>query len=68
MAQNPDESFLSVKDVARRMRVSKAWVYRKARAGFIPHFRLGGVIRFVPKDIDSWIKSNMVKGVAGPHR
>jgi excisionase family DNA binding protein len=64
--ETKDESFLSVDDVARRMKVLNAWIYRKARCGLIPHFRLGGVIRFVPKDVEDWLNSHKVKGVVGP--
>jgi len=51
-----------VEDVAKRMRVSRSWVYKKAHAGVIPHVRIGAVIRFVEKDIETWINAHKVNG------
>ena len=45
-------------DVARRLGVSRSWLYDAAKAGRIPSIRIGGEdgpLRFVPEDIDIWI-------------
>jgi excisionase family DNA binding protein len=54
--------YLTVADVAKRMKVSRSWVYKKANAGVIPHVRIGAVIRFVEKDIETWINAHKVNG------
>ena len=40
---------LTVADVARMLRVSKATVYKLVTEGTLPHVRVGNAIRFVPK-------------------
>jgi len=57
-----NNAYLTVEDVAKRMRVSRSWVYKKAHAGVIPHVRIGAVIRFVEKDIETWINAHKVNG------
>lgn len=49
---------LKANDVAKRLAVSRAWVYEAARTGRIPAVRIGGddgPLRFVPDDIDRWL-------------
>lgn len=41
------DCLLTVADVARTLRVSKATVYKLAAAGKLPHVRIGNHIRFV---------------------
>jgi len=53
---------LKVNDVAKKMNTSNSWVYKKAKAGIIPHVRIGGTIRFVEKDLEAWINAHKVNG------
>lgn len=49
---------LKPNDVAKKLAVSRAWVYEAARTGRIPSVRIGGEdgpLRFVPEDIDAWL-------------
>lgn len=46
----------TVKDVMRVLCVKKSWVYAHADAGDLPHFRIGGHIRFEPKDVLAYIE------------
>ena len=39
---------LTVADVARRLRVCKATVYKLVQSGTLPHVRIGNGIRFAP--------------------
>lgn len=46
-------------DVARKLSVSRAWVYDAARTGRIPSVRLGGEdgpLRFIASDVDLWLE------------
>jgi excisionase family DNA binding protein len=46
------------RDVARRLGVSRSWVYDAAASGRIPCVRLGGPdgpLRFVPGDVEAWL-------------
>jgi excisionase family DNA binding protein len=49
---------LKPNDVAKKLAVSRAWVYEAARTGRIPSVRIGGddgPLRFVPEDVDAWL-------------
>jgi excisionase family DNA binding protein len=55
-------------DLARRLAVSRAWVYEAAKSGRIPSVRIGGVdgpLRFVPDDIERWLAEARSAWVAG---
>jgi excisionase family DNA binding protein len=42
------DCLLTVADVARALRLSKATVYKLVAEGKLPHVRIGNAIRFVP--------------------
>ncbi|MEA2372167.1 MAG: Helix-turn-helix domain [Solirubrobacteraceae bacterium] len=47
-------------EVARRLRVSRTWLYDAAKHGRIPCVRIGGPdgpLRFIAEDIDRWINA-----------
>ena len=46
---------LTAQEVADRLGVSKDWVWAQARAGAIPHVRLGRYRRFRAEAIEAWI-------------
>jgi excisionase family DNA binding protein len=46
---------LTAEEVAGLLRVTKGWVYAAARAGQIPHVRLGRYIRYRADAIARWI-------------
>ena len=48
---------LTVDDVAQRLGVTKDWVWAQARAGRIPHVRLGRYRRFREEAIEEWLAS-----------
>ena len=50
--------FLTVDEVAKMVGVSRAWLYRQAKSGTIPHVRIGSVIRFSNSDISRWLESH----------
>jgi excisionase family DNA binding protein len=44
--------------VARRLGVSRTWLYIAAKDGRIPSVRIGGPdgpLRFVPEDLEAWL-------------
>jgi excisionase family DNA binding protein len=54
-----DTDLLKPTDVARRLGVSRSWVYDAAASGRIPCLRLGGLdgpLRFLPEDIENWLE------------
>ncbi len=46
---------LTVEEVAERLGVTKDWVWAQARAGRIPHVRLGRYRRFREEAIEAWL-------------
>ena len=47
-------------DVARKLGVSRTWLYDAARQGRIPSVRIGGPegpVRFVERDLDEWLNA-----------
>lgn len=53
------ETLLKPADVARRLGVSRSWLYQAAKEGRIPSLRLGGVegpLRFVEGDLQEWLE------------
>ena len=54
-------SIMNVHDVASYLRLSDAKVYRLAKEGSIPSFRLGKSWRFRRDLIDEWTKKELPK-------
>ncbi len=55
----PFEALLKPADVARRLGVSRSWLYQAAKEGRIPCLRLGGTegpLRFVEADLREWLE------------
>lgn len=59
---NGINGILTLKQVAARLQVSPTWVYKKCRAGFIPHVKMGGVIRVREKDLEEWMTAHKIDG------
>ncbi len=49
------ETILTIKEVADYLKVTERTIYRLSQAKKIPSFKVGGMWRFLHKDIDSWI-------------
>ena len=46
--------YLSIEDVAKRFEVNVTTIYRLARRGKLPGFKIGNQWRFSEKMLDSW--------------
>jgi len=46
---------LTAEEVAERLGVTKEWVWAQARAGRIPHLRLGRYRRFREEALEAWL-------------
>jgi excisionase family DNA binding protein len=49
---------MTLEEVARYLRINKSTVYRMARDGTLPAWKLGNVWRFKKEAIESWIAGN----------
>jgi excisionase family DNA binding protein len=54
----PVDSLLTVEQVAAILGVRKSWVYERTRHGEIPCVKLGGLLRFDPKDLPRWVEAH----------
>jgi len=53
------DELLRPAEVARKLGVSRAWLYDAAKSGRIPSIRIGGAagpVRFIERDLDAWIE------------
>ncbi len=55
MAGDPSTQIMTVRDVARHLKVNEKTVYRLAQRGRLPGFKVAGAWRFKRSDIEDWI-------------
>ena len=60
------DGIMTVHDVAGYLRLSEAKVYKMARDGLIPAFRMGKNWRFKRQLIDEWIRRETEGGIRIP--
>ena len=58
-------TLLTAQDVADRLGVAPSWVWAQARAGRIPHIRLGRYCRFREEALEAWITQLERKAAGG---
>ena len=56
---------LTADEVAEQLRVGKSFIYDQARAGHLPHVRVGRYIRFHQDDLDAWVDGQRVASTSG---
>lgn len=61
-APSMDGEILTVRDVARFLRVPKSTVYKLARVGELPASKIGKHWRFLRRDIHEWMHSRSQQG------
>jgi excisionase family DNA binding protein len=49
------QTALTAEDIAKLFQVEKDSIYKKARTGDIPSFRIGTSVRFDPKQLADWL-------------
>lgn len=55
---------LTAVELARVLNVSKITIFKQARAGRIPSFRVGTCVRFDPHAIAKWLRGNTATKIA----
>jgi len=53
---------LTVREIAEKLQVSEAQIYRMIKKGTIPFVEIGGVYRFEPEAINAWITNGGTGG------
>lgn len=56
MNSSQEATLWDANDVARFLKTSRSWVYQRAQAGQLPCLKVGGLLRFDPEAIRSFIK------------
>ena len=54
---------MKIDDMAKLLKMSPTTIYRECRKKQIPHFKIGGAIRFDPDEIRDWLEDQKVKPV-----
>ena len=54
-----NKQYLTIKETAEKLRMSRSWLYLQVETGKIPHVRFGNAIRFDAEVLDRWIKKSM---------
>lgn len=54
--------YLTMRDVAKLLKVSERTVYSFIKRDGLPFVRLGSSVRFDPQDLPKWIESRKVRG------
>jgi excisionase family DNA binding protein len=47
---------ITASELSRLLGVHKLTIYRAAKSGVLPHFRVGTCVRFDPRAIASWLR------------
>ena len=60
------ERVLTADEVAERLGMKTEWVWAQARAGQIPHVRLGRYRRFRESAVEAWLRDLETGGAGRP--
>jgi excisionase family DNA binding protein len=53
-------AFLTADELSELLSLSRKHIYKLAKGGRIPHYRLGGTVRFDPKATAEWLEERSV--------
>lgn len=56
----PFTPLLDAKAAGRLLGVPASWLLAQARAGRVPHHRLGHYVRFSAEDLGEWLRENRI--------
>ena len=51
------ERWITLKEAAAHLNVSRSWLYQKGQAAGVPRARLGTKYRYKASDLDSWMNA-----------
>jgi excisionase family DNA binding protein len=55
------DEYLSPKELAQLLKVSKTWPYIMVKRGLLPYYKMGKVIRFRKKDIEAFLDRSRIE-------
>jgi len=56
------EKLLTAEDLSKKLKISKATIYRWTHEQYIPHVKMGRAVRFNEKAVAEWLKKQEQKG------
>ncbi len=56
------EKLLTIKEICEQLQVSQSLVYKWVHYDYIPHVKLGTLVRFSEIEVDRWLKNKTKKG------
>jgi len=56
------EQLLTIAEMSNLLQASSGTIYKWTHAGFIPHLKIGGHLRFREKDVSIWLEKRCVPG------
>jgi len=56
-----DKKYWGVKEVAEYLGWDERTIYNKVSAREIPHYKVGGSLRFIKEEIDAWVQTQKVE-------
>jgi excisionase family DNA binding protein len=51
------ERWITLKEAAAHLNVSRSWLYQKGQAEGVPRARIGSKYRYRTSELDAWMKS-----------
>lgn len=64
-AESVMDTYLDIKELARRLRVPVSWIYDRTRdngADHIPHYKIGKYVRFLEAEVLEYLKKRSRSG------
>lgn len=55
--ENKSERWITLREAAEHLQVSRSWLYQKGAAAGVPRARVGTKYRYKTSDLDAWMKS-----------
>lgn len=56
------EKLLKVEQVAERLQISKSLIYKWVQYRYIPHIKVGSIVRFRRNNLEKWLSIKFKKG------
>ena len=57
------KKYIGVKELAEYISVKPSTIYQWVHEGYIPHYKIGGCVRFNIEEIERWIKKKKAKSI-----
>jgi excisionase family DNA binding protein len=50
------ESLIDIKELEKRTRLPRSWLYTQAAKGCLPHYKCGKYLRFKVTEVEAWLE------------